>query len=143
MEKNDTIPVYLTKFVHCTDELGSVGVSVDEEDLVSLALLGLPKSWHSYQDSVNGREKLPGWERIWSDLVQEEIRQSTRDGSSSKNDDEEDRTLASKARKGKGKKNPSQFGADGKERDMSKVKCFHCHEHGNFATNCPQKNKNK
>ena len=24
MEKNDTIPVYLTKFVHCRDELGSV-----------------------------------------------------------------------------------------------------------------------
>ena len=56
MEKNDTIPVYLTKFVHCRDELGSVGVSVDEEELVSLALLGLPKSWHSYEDSVNGRE---------------------------------------------------------------------------------------
>jgi len=30
--------------------------------LVSLALLVLPKSWHSYQDSVNGREKLPNWE---------------------------------------------------------------------------------
>ena len=44
MEKNDTIPVYLTKFVHCRDELGSVGVSVDDEELVSLALLGLPKS---------------------------------------------------------------------------------------------------
>ena len=69
MEKNYTIPVYLTKFVHCRDEIGSVGVSVDDEELVSLALLGLPKSWHSYQDSVNGREKLPGWERLWSDLV--------------------------------------------------------------------------
>ena len=85
MEKNDTIPVYLTKFVHYRDELGSVGVSVDDEDLVRLDLLGLPKSWHSYEDSVNGWEKLPGWERLWSNLVQEEIRWSTRDGSSSKN----------------------------------------------------------
>ena len=70
MEKNDTIPVYLTKFVHYRDELGSVGVSVDDEELVSLALLGLSKSWHAYQDSVNGRENFPGWERLWSDLVQ-------------------------------------------------------------------------
>ena len=28
-------------------------------------------------------------------------------------------------------------------RDMSNVNYFHCHEHGNFATNCPQKKKNK
>ena len=25
---------------------------------------------------------------------------------------------------------------------MSMVKCFHYHEHGNYATNCPQKKKN-
>ena len=62
MEKNETILVYLTKFFHCKDELQSVGVSLDDEELVILALLGLPKSWNSYQDPVNGREKLPGWE---------------------------------------------------------------------------------
>ena len=62
MEKGDSIPKYLTKFVHYKDELGSVGITVDEEELVSLALLGLLKSWHSYKDSVNGRDKLPGWE---------------------------------------------------------------------------------
>ncbi len=47
-EKGDSMPKYLTKFTQCRDELGSVGVTVDDEDLVSLALLGLPKSWHSY-----------------------------------------------------------------------------------------------
>jgi hypothetical protein len=62
MEVGDSIPNYLTKFTHCRDELGSVGITVAEDDMVSLALLGLPKSWHSYQDSVNGREKLPDWE---------------------------------------------------------------------------------
>jgi hypothetical protein len=62
MEKGDSIPKYLTKFVQCRDELGSVGITVVVDDLVSLALLGLPKSWHSYQDSINGREKFPDWE---------------------------------------------------------------------------------
>ena len=44
MEKGDTIPKYLTKFIQCRDELGSVGVTFVEDDLVNLALLGLPKS---------------------------------------------------------------------------------------------------
>ena len=81
MEKGDNIPKYLTNFVQCRDELGSVGITVADDELVSLALLALSKNWHSYQDSVNGREKLSDWERLWSDLVQEDIRRSTRDGS--------------------------------------------------------------
>jgi len=36
---------------------------------------------------MNGRKKLPDWERMWSDLKQEDIRWSTRDGSSSKEDE--------------------------------------------------------
>jgi hypothetical protein len=62
MEKGESIPKYLTKFVQCRDELGSVGIIVVDDDLVRLALLGLRKSWDSYQDSVNGREKFPDWE---------------------------------------------------------------------------------
>ena len=82
MEKGDNIPKYLTNFVQCRDEMGSVGIIIFDDDLVSLDLWGLPKSWHSYEDSVNGREKLPNRERLWSDLVQEEFRWNTRDFSS-------------------------------------------------------------
>ena len=135
--RGDSIPKYLTKFVQCRDELGSVGIIVANDDLVSLALLELPKSWHSYQDSVNGREKLPDGEWLWLHLVQEEIRQCTRDGSSSKDDDEEDCALAAKARKGKGKKSHPKSKAKGKKMDLSKVKYFHYHDLGHLATRCP------
>ena len=66
MEKGDTIPNYLANFFQCQDELGSVEITVADDDLVSLALIGLPMSWHSYQGSVNGREKL----RIGNDCGQ-------------------------------------------------------------------------
>ena len=98
MEKGKAIPKYLTKFTQCRDELGSVGIIVAEDDMASLSLLGLPKSWHSYQDSVNRREKLPDWERLWLDLIQEEIKSNTRDGTSSK-EVEDDFSLASKEKK--------------------------------------------
>jgi hypothetical protein len=143
MEKGDTNPKYLMKFVQCWDEIGSVGITNVAYDLVSLALLGIPKSWHSYQDSVNGREKLPDWERLLLDLVQEEFRQNTRDGSSSNHDDEEDCALTTKGRKGKGNKFHPKSESKVKKIDLSKVKCFHCHEHGHLATNYPQKKKNK
>jgi len=58
-EKGDTISTYLNKLTTCRDELGSVGIMTVDDGMVSLALLGLPKSWHSYEDLVNGREKLP------------------------------------------------------------------------------------
>jgi hypothetical protein len=75
--------------------------------------------------------------------VQEEFRQKTRDGSSSKHDDEEDCSLDAKERKGKGKKFHSKYESKVKKLDLSKVKCFHYHEHGHLATNCSQKKKNK
>ena len=62
IEKGETFPKYLTKLTQCHDELGSVGITVAENDMASLILSGLPKSWHSYQDSVNGPEKLLDWE---------------------------------------------------------------------------------
>ena len=76
--------------------------------------------------------------------MQEEIRRSTKDGSSSK-EDEENCALESKAKKGKENvshpKSSSSYG--GKKFDKLKVRCFHCHEVGHYATNCPQKKSKK
>ena len=43
-EKGDTISTYLDNLTTCRDELGSVGITTADDDMVSLALLGLPKS---------------------------------------------------------------------------------------------------
>jgi len=61
-EKGDMISTYLNELTTRRVELGSGGITIADDDMVSLVLLGLPKSWHSYEDSVNGREKFPDWE---------------------------------------------------------------------------------
>ena len=65
MEKGDTIPKQLAKFTRCQDELGSVGVTIVEDELVSLALPCFPKTYQKYQDLVSEREKLLEWENLW------------------------------------------------------------------------------
>lgn len=102
MSKDEPIVTYLSKFTKVGDELGGVGVIVPEHDLVSLALLGLHKSWYGFQDAVSGRESFPSWERLWIDCVQEEIQRGTRYGRLMKTDDE-NFALASKSSKAKGK----------------------------------------
>lgn len=57
--KSEPIISYLTKFTQVKDKLASMRETVPEADMVSLALLGLHKSWDDFQDAVSGREKLP------------------------------------------------------------------------------------
>lgn len=61
--------------------------------------------------------------------------------SSSKIDDEENCALANKERKGTGKISCSKIYSyhGGKKKEMIKVKCFHCHNMGDIATNYPLK----
>lgn len=77
--------------------------------------------------------------------MQEHTRTNTKDGSSSKTDDEENCALASKAKKGKGKESHSKSYSfhGGKKKGMLKVKCFNYHELGNFATNSSLKKSKK
>ena len=77
--------------------------------------------------------------------MQKEFRQNNKDGFSSKIDDEKNCTLDGKANMGKGNQSYSKSYTrkEDKKRDMSRVKCFHSHEHGHYGTNCIQTKKNK
>ena len=78
-------------------------------------------------------------------MVQEEIQWNTRDGYSFKHDDEENCALDGKVKKGKGKSSHSKSDSSqgNKKKDMSKIKCFHCHELGHYATKCSHKKAGK
>eukprot|EP00253_Pinus_taeda_P026851 PITA_26851 len=90
-------------------------------------------------DSANGREKLPEWEYLWSNLVQKEILWNTRDGTSPK-EVEDDFSLVSKEKKSNG--NKSQ-GEEGEKKDFSNIKFFHYYEFMHYATKCPQNKASK
>jgi len=78
-------------------------------------------------------------------LVQEEIGHNTRDGSSSKGEDEEIFALVGKENKGKGKKSQTkQESIQGAEKKyLSKIKWFNFHEFRHYATKCLKKSSCK
>jgi hypothetical protein len=65
---------YLTRITEIRDELASVGEKTDISELVHIVLDGFSKSWDVFVRGVVARAKLPEWQRLWDDFVQEEIR---------------------------------------------------------------------
>ena len=81
---------------------------------------------------------------LWSNLVQDEIRRNTRYGTSPK-EEEENFALFSKGRNTKGNKSQGEANSsqEVKKKDLSKIKCFNCHEFKHYATKCPHKKASK
>eukprot|EP00253_Pinus_taeda_P018884 PITA_18884 len=99
----------------------------DQELMVRTTLNAISEDWETFVQSILARTSLPDWEELWVDLRQEEIRWLTKARSSDKGvrikkEEEEDVALASMGKQDKRKK-----------KDLSKVKCFHCGELGNYA----------
>ena len=142
MTKVENVVTYLTRLTQVRDELGAVGEAIADSDLVRKALNGVSKQWVVFVEGIVAREKLPGWERLWDDFVQEETRRGYVHGSSSTGHEEENVALATTSKKKfrKGPKGGQKPKGEGKK-DMSKVKCFACHKFWHYAGQCPNKKK--
>jgi hypothetical protein len=142
MTKAENVVTYLTRLTQVRDELGAVGEAIVDSDLVRTTLNGVSKQWAVFVEGIVAREKLPGWERLWDDFVQEETQRGYVHGSSSTGHEEENVALATTSKKKfrKGPKGGQKPKGEGKK-DMSKVKCFACHKFGHYAGQCPNKKK--
>jgi hypothetical protein len=95
MARGENVTSYLTRLTQVRDELAAVEYIVPEEELVRIALNGYGKQWDVFVKCVVGHEKMPTWERLWDDFIQEEIREgSQREEKRKKSEDEENLALA-------------------------------------------------
>jgi hypothetical protein len=148
MGKDETIFAFFSKIAQTRDQLATIGVAVDDDDLVQTTVDGLPKSWETFLSSINGREVQPNFERLWHDCLEEEgIIKSINESSTVK-----DHALSAKAKKwkrfpqhkGKGKKPQGKHSHP--HSHLSKVRCFNCNKLGHYAKDCrnpPSKQKQK
>lgn len=102
MEKNESINAFLTWIQEVWDQVAVIGSVPQPIEFVWLALNNVSEEWQVFVQSILHRDTLPRWDKMWSDLQQEELRQallkSTISVSSNKGmkSEEENVALASK-----------------------------------------------
>ena len=64
MERDETIASLLTNISQVKDQLASIGVETDEDDLLKTTIDGILSSWDTFLVVVNGREEHPSFKII-------------------------------------------------------------------------------
>jgi hypothetical protein len=125
---------------------------VQDVELVNVALRGLPRSWEPFVQGICARDKLPDFDRLWTDCIQEETWLVSKDDLDGpvKSSSDENQALAARTRKGR-RGSPDRRGPPGRraspereaspkprrKKDLSRIRCFECHEFGHYASQCP------
>ncbi|XP_057860114.1 uncharacterized protein LOC131068848 [Cryptomeria japonica] len=74
MAKGEFVMSFFLKIFELRDRLSAIGDLVVDKDLVMLALNDLPHSWEPFIQSISGRSKLPKFDHLHVDCIQEESR---------------------------------------------------------------------
>lgn len=74
MAKGEFVMSFFMKISELRDQPSAIGDLVIDKDLVILALNDLPHSWEPFIQSISGRSKLPKFDCLCADCIQEESR---------------------------------------------------------------------
>ena len=69
---SDTVTQYLQKIKDARDHLSAAGVYFEDDDIVILALNGLPSDYNTFRCMVRGRDNVLSLKDFWSQLLAEE-----------------------------------------------------------------------
>jgi hypothetical protein len=151
MTKDDIVVTFFMNISEIRDQLGDIGETISDRELVMTTLNSLPRHWEPFLQSINGRLDLPGFDRLWKDWTQEETRLIARGVQDSHHDD--NHALAFHTNKGrrnrrsfnkafKDKKTSSTSGHEHRK-DNSNIHCFKCDKYGHIAINFPTRKKGR
>jgi hypothetical protein len=135
MTSSNTIATYPMRITRIRDQHAAIGEAVDDIELVNVGLNGLPESWEPFVQGICAREKLPYFDKLWTDCIQEEAQIESRKGKQ-KGSNDENEALVPHTRKGRKGCSPEREASPElrRKKDLSKVKCFACHEFGHYAS---------
>ena len=71
MPKSDSVATYLMRVSQLKDQLKAIGDTIEDQELVLVALTGFPPSWEPFIQSICRRAEMPKFDQLWADCVQE------------------------------------------------------------------------
>ena len=67
MSKGESIQDYFTRVSQFREQLSAIGDTLDEDELVMIALNGLTRPWDSFIQTLYGIKKIMKFEIVWED----------------------------------------------------------------------------
>jgi hypothetical protein len=124
------------------DQLASIGEAIGGAELVNVEMSGLPEFWKPFVQGIYAQEKFLGFDRIWTNCIQEEAWLESKN-EKQKGIIDENKALVSHTRKGKKGGSPEREESLTlrRKKDLRKVKHFACHDFGHYSLQIPQRRR--
>jgi hypothetical protein len=99
MSSSDTVANYLMRITQILDQLVTISETMDDIKLVNVALSGLHESWEPFVQGICAQVKLPTFDRLCTNCIEEEARLESR-SAKQKGSSDENQALLARASKG-------------------------------------------
>jgi hypothetical protein len=115
MTKVDTVATFFMNILEIRDQLGAIGETISEKELVLTTHNALPRHWEPFLQIISGRADLLGFDHLWTDCTQEETRLIARGVKDSLHDDNHSFSFHTK----KGRRNRRSINKEFKDKKNS------------------------
>jgi hypothetical protein len=99
MQKGEMIQEYFSRISKFKQRLEAIGDTIDEEELIMMALNGLARPWDAFIQTICSRTEKIKFDSLWEECIQEEIRVANHEVLLERDDDQALATHTKRGRK--------------------------------------------